>query len=73
METRPDIDALFPLQIGRDRNTVLLTMIGEDGKRIGAIDSTDFHTDAVQCETGHMGLTLFRIDALKRTAPTSKQ
>jgi len=68
METRPDIDALFPLQIGRDRNTVLLTMVGKDGKRIGAVDAADFHADAVKCESGHMGLTLFRIDAMKRMA-----
>jgi len=68
METRPDVDALFPLQIGRDRDSVLLTMLGEDGQRLKTIDSTNFHTDAVQCETGHMGLTLFRVDALKRMA-----
>ncbi len=68
METRPDVDALFPLQIGRDRDSVLLTMLGEDGQRLKTIDSTKFHTDAVQCETGHMGLTLFRVDALKRMA-----
>lgn len=68
METRPDIDALFPLQIGRDRDSVLLTMVGKDGKRLSSIDSREFHADAVQCETGHMGLTLFRVDALKRMA-----
>lgn len=66
MESRPDVDALFPLQIGRDRDSVLLTMMGADGKRLSAIDSKDFHTDAVQCETGHMGLTMFRVEALKR-------
>lgn len=66
METRPDVDAIFPLQIGRDRDSVLLTMVGEDGKRLTTIDSSKFHADAVKCETGHMGLTLFRVDALKR-------
>jgi hypothetical protein len=66
METRPDVDALFPLQIGRDRNNVLLTMLDSDGKRRTQIDSREFHTDAIECETGHMGLTLIRTDALRR-------
>ena len=68
MESRPDIDALFPLQIGRDRDSVLLTMVGDNGQRLKAIDSREFHADAVPCETGHMGLTLFRVEALKRMA-----
>jgi len=66
METRPDVDALFPLQIGRDRNNVLLTMLDADGKRRTKVESTEFHTDAVECETGHFGLSLIRTDALRR-------
>lgn len=66
METRPDVDAIFPLQIGRDRNSVLLSMVGKNGERMTQVEKSDFHSDAVRCETGHMGLTLFRVDALKR-------
>lgn len=66
METNPDIAALFPLQVGRDRSSCLLTMVGADGKRITHIDSTDLHRDALDCETGHFGLTLIRTDALRR-------
>jgi hypothetical protein len=68
METNPQIDALFPLQIGRDRDRCLLTMKDADGKRITKIRSTDLHTDAIPCETGHFGLTLIRTAALRKLA-----
>jgi len=65
MESRPEIAALFPLQIGRDRNQCLLTMLDAEGKRVTRIRSTDLHTDAIPCETGHFGLTLIRTEALR--------
>jgi hypothetical protein len=66
MESNPDIDALFPLQVGRDRESCLLTMVDANGKRIHEIDSTVLHREALDCETGHFGLTLIRTDSLRK-------
>ena len=66
METRPDIDALFPLQIQREKDRVLLTMVDQHGRRVERIDATEFRREAIECETGHFGLTFFRADALRR-------
>jgi len=62
----PTSRRFFPLQVGRDRSSCLLTMKDADGKRVTQIDSTDLHRDALDCETGHFGLTLIRTDALRR-------
>lgn len=66
METRPEIDALFPLQIGRDRSHPLLTMKDENGQRIKQVPAEVFRAEAVPVETGHFGLTLIRTSALAR-------
>jgi hypothetical protein len=66
METNPDVDALFPLQVGRDRDTCLLSMVNEDGERIKRVDAAEFRRQVLPCETGHFGLTLIRTDALRR-------
>jgi hypothetical protein len=66
MESNPDVDALFPLQIGRDRDTVLLSIKNDKGQRITHVPAEMFHREVVDCETGHFGLSLIRVDALKR-------
>ena len=66
MEANPDIDAIFPLQIGRDRDSVLLSMVAENGQRRTEIAASEFRRETVECETGHFGLTFIRTDALKR-------
>ena len=66
MESNPDIDALFPLQVGRDRESCLLTIVDENGKRLQEIDSTLLHREALDCETGHFGLTLIRTASLRK-------
>lgn len=68
METRPDIDALFPLQIQREKDRVLLTMVDDEGRRIERVDAVKFRQESVQCETGHFGLTFFRAEAFRRMA-----
>jgi hypothetical protein len=68
METRPEIDALFPLQIQREKERVLLTMVNQDGKRIERVDAAIFRQEAIECETGHFGLSFFRATALRRMA-----
>ena len=66
LESNPFVDALFPLQIGRDRDTVLLSFKNDKGDRITHVPAEMFHREVVDCETGHFGLSLIRVDALKR-------
>jgi hypothetical protein len=66
METNPSIDALFPLQIQRERERCLLTMVDADGRRVDRIAAEEFRRESLRCETGHFGLTFFRVDAFAR-------
>ena len=66
METNPDIFALCPMQIGRDRDSVLMTALGKDGKPMLECPATHFHADTVDIGHGHFGLTLIRTEMLER-------
>jgi hypothetical protein len=65
MEDNPDIAALCPMQIGRDRSEMLLNMVDENGKSIQTAPVEFFYRDAIDIKNGHFGLTLIRVDALK--------
>ena len=65
MEDNPDIAALCPMQIGRDRSEMLLNMVDENGKSIQTAPVEFFYRDAIDIKNGHFGLTLSRVDALK--------
>ena len=66
MESNPDIAALCPLQIGRDRDGVLLSLLNADGNGRSAVQSTELYEEALDMKTGHFGLTLIRCDAIAR-------
>ncbi len=68
MEERPDITALCPLQIGRDRDQLLLNLIDEDGKSMERVTTDYFHQEAVRIKNGHFGLTMIRLEHLKDIA-----
>ena len=52
----PQIDALAPLQIGRNREAPLLTIKGKDRLSVSS--------KPIQADTAHFGMTLIRMDAL---------
>ena len=64
MEDNPDIGALCPLQIGRDRDSVLVNLETKDGARVQTVKSSDFYAEAVDIRNGHFGLTMIRCSAL---------
>ena len=66
MESNPDIFALCPLQIGRDRDSVLLTALDEFEVPMRECPATHFHRDAVDIGHGHFGLTLIRTEMLDK-------
>jgi hypothetical protein len=65
METNPDVAALCPLQIGRDKALPLFSIKGPDGKILGSFSEDHLQTDALDMNTGHFGLTLIRLDAIR--------
>jgi len=66
METNPDIDALCPLQIGRERDCVIFSLADKAGQLLKETPLDTFHRDAVDMFTGHFGLTLIRTSALRK-------
>lgn len=65
METNPDVAALCPLQIARDKETILVSALNPDGTLKREVRADAFHTDALDINTGHFGLTLIRCDAIR--------
>jgi len=65
MEDNPDIAALCPMQIGRDRDAVLINLISKDGGHVHKVTSETFYAETVEIKNGHFGLTLIRSSALK--------
>lgn len=68
METNPDVAALCPLQIGRDKDLPLFSIRGKDGGLLREMSEDVLYTDALDMNTGHFGLTLIRTDALRDLA-----
>lgn len=66
MEDNPDIAALCPMQIGRDRDHVLMTVLGTDGKPVSQIPVDTMYREAIDIGSGHFGLTLIRTEALRK-------
>jgi hypothetical protein len=66
MESHPEAAAICALQMGRDRNTVLLTVKGPDGKNMSSIEAEKLSHDLLKIDTGHFGLTMIRVEALKK-------
>ena len=64
MEANPDIAALCPMQIQRDRVNTLCSMVDENGNHKTSVSLMDFETDAVDIASGHFGLTLIRVSSL---------
>lgn len=58
--SRPEVDAIAPIQIGRSLNLPLFTIKGEDGVVMGEMTREHFNTELVKAATAHFGLTLIR-------------
>ena len=68
MEDNPDIAALCPMQIGRDRTEVLCNLVDDAGAPIRNATSKMFYAETVNIKNGHFGLTLIRTAALRNVS-----
>lgn len=65
MLLHPEADAIAPLQSARGWSSPLMTMKLPPGADPNAIPRNHFDGDLTQLKTGHFGLTLLRVSALK--------
>jgi hypothetical protein len=65
MQCYEEVDAICSVQSRRVHGTALFTMIGADGRLRGQASMEEFARNLTPVLTGHFGLTLFRVSALK--------
>jgi hypothetical protein len=61
----PDADAIVPWQIKRDSTDRIFGKRREDGTFRRHFDESEFTPELMPIDTGHFGLTVLRLDALK--------
>ena len=66
MEANPDIDVLFPLQARRGNKYPMAGYFQDDFGHMVKVAKGDFVNGVVPCDTGHFGLTMIRLESLKR-------
>jgi hypothetical protein len=66
MAENPEADAIIPLQTKREDELPMAGLVDGDDKPRVAVDMREFLSPLVPCKTGHFGLTLFRVAALKK-------
>lgn len=66
MVDNPDVDAIFPVQTGRNRELPLAGMRDKEGQPRTKVDVSEFKEPLTIMDTGHFGLTIFRVSAFKK-------
>ena len=61
----PEADAIVPVQVRRNNDQFLFSMKDEFGNLRRSADITEFDPDLTAIETGHFGMTLIKLAALK--------
>jgi len=65
MAAHPEADAIFPMQVQRQRDLVMAGRAdGEGGVRVSYTEQ-ELAADLIPAATGHFGLTLIRVEALR--------
>jgi predicted SAM-dependent methyltransferase len=66
MEAHPEVDVLFPHQVKRENDEVMMTLSDSGGSLRNTIDTVELDTDVLPVNTGHFGCTFIRADVFKR-------
>lgn len=67
MEAHPEADAIAPVQVKREENTALFRPVDAAGVyKTGTVPLSDFDGDVTEVGWAHFGLTLIRVEALKK-------
>jgi hypothetical protein len=65
LATSQGLDAVAAMQVGRDRQTVLITVHDENGNARSSLLPEEIERDALEVETAHFGLTLINAAKLR--------
>lgn len=65
LATSRNLDAVAAMQIGRERQTVLITCEDAEGNPRTSLTLEEVQSPAIEVATAHFGLTLIRADALR--------
>lgn len=63
MQEHPDIDCIVPLQIKRENEVPMFSLVNEDMQATQMVPVTHFDEELVPIINGHFGLTVFRVSA----------
>ena len=66
MREYPEADAIVPLQIKRNSDMPMIGRKGDDQAMLTKIPVEDFQKELMPIVTGHFGLTIFRVESLKK-------
>lgn len=65
-EAHPEADAIMGLQMRREKDAPLLSVVDEDGTPRNRLLVSELQGDLLRAASGHLGLTLFRLASLAR-------
>lgn len=63
--SNPQADAIVPVQIKRENETAMFTVVDEHGNQVDKILQSDLDKELVRIWSGHFGLTIFKASAFK--------
>ena len=66
MQENPEADAIIPLQNKRECDFPLIGRINKEKKAYTQIPNSEFEKELMPITTGHFGLTIFRVESLKK-------
>ena len=66
MAENPQADAIAPVQIYREQDYPLVGVFGEASDGLVNVDVREFQKPLTEVATAHFGLTLFRVEALRK-------
>jgi hypothetical protein len=65
MAENPDVDAIVPVQIKRENEVPMFSIVDGDNVGVTEVPMTHFDKELVPIVGGHFGLTIFRAEAFK--------
>lgn len=66
MAENPDVDAIVPVQVKRENNIPMFSIVDGDKVGLTKVPVSMFDKELVDIVGGHFGLTIFRVDSLRK-------
>jgi hypothetical protein len=66
MQENPQADAIVTLQVKRENDLVMFSMVDNAGNWASQVSAEEFYKELTPIVNGHFGLSIFRVSALKK-------